>query len=63
MAFDPATVGTGPAERVADFPAGADRLVAHSTGIEHVWVAGTAIRRDGVDRPGVRPGGLLRHFS
>ena len=63
VAFDPATVGTGPAERVADFPAGADRLVAHSTGIEHVWVAGTAIRRDGVDRPGVRPGRLLRDFA
>ncbi len=63
VAFDPATVGTGPAQRVADFPAGADRLVAHSTGIQHTWVAGTAIRRDGADLAGVRPGRLLRDFA
>jgi N-acyl-D-amino-acid deacylase len=63
VAFDPATVGTGPSERVVDFPGGADRLVARSTGITHVWVNGTAIRRDGEDLPGVRPGGLLREFA
>lgn len=63
VAFDPATVGTGPAVRVTDLPGGADRLVAASTGVAHVWVRGTAIRRDGVDLPGVRPGGLLRDFS
>jgi N-acyl-D-aspartate/D-glutamate deacylase len=63
VAFDPATVGTGPSERVVDFPGGADRLVAASTGVEHVWVNGTAIRRHGEDLPGVRPGGLLRSFS
>jgi N-acyl-D-aspartate/D-glutamate deacylase len=60
VAFDPATVGTTRAERVRDFPGGADRLVARSTGIEHVWVAGTAVRRGGVDLEGVRPGRLLR---
>jgi N-acyl-D-aspartate/D-glutamate deacylase len=60
VAFDPATVGGGSETRVHDFPGGADRLVAHPTGIEHVWVRGTAVRRDGVDLPGVRPGRLLR---
>jgi N-acyl-D-aspartate/D-glutamate deacylase len=60
VAFDPATVGGGHETRVHDFPGGADRLVAHPTGIEHVWVRGTAVRRDGVDLAGVRPGRLLR---
>jgi N-acyl-D-aspartate/D-glutamate deacylase len=60
VAFDPTTVGTTRAERVHDFPGGADRLVARSTGIEHVWVAGTAVRRAGADLEGVRPGRLLR---
>jgi N-acyl-D-amino-acid deacylase len=63
VAFDPATVGSGPARRVVDFPGGADRLVADSTGVPHVWVRGTAIRRDGHDLDGVRPGGLLREFA
>jgi N-acyl-D-amino-acid deacylase len=60
VAFDPETVGTTRAERIRDFPGGADRLVARSTGIEHVWVSGTAVRRHGTDLDGVRPGGLLR---
>ena len=55
--FDPATVGTGPIRRVADFPAGADRLTAEEpTGVRHVLVNGVAIRRDGVQIPDVRPG-------
>lgn len=61
--FDPERVGTQPIERVHDLPAGADRLVARSTGIEHVFVAGQAIRRDGVDRATPEqgaPGRLLR---
>lgn len=61
VAFDPDTVGTGDLERVHDFPAGADRLVAHSTGIEHIWVDGVQTRRGGTDLDGVRPGRLLRH--
>lgn len=61
VAFDPATVGTGDLERRHDLPAGADRLVAKSFGIAHVWVAGQATRQDGVDLEGVRPGRLLRH--
>jgi N-acyl-D-amino-acid deacylase len=40
VAFDPDAIGTQPAERVWDLPAGADRLVVRSTGIEHTWVAG-----------------------
>jgi N-acyl-D-aspartate/D-glutamate deacylase len=60
VAFDPATVGTTPVERVHDQPGGADRLVVGSTGIEHVWVNGTATRRAGEDLAGARPGRLLR---
>lgn len=61
VAFDPATVGTGRITRVRDFPGGADRLVSRPTGIEHMWVNGTIVRRDGCDLDGVRPGRLLRH--
>ena len=59
VAFDPATVGTTPVERVADQPGGADRLLVRSTGVEHVWVNGVATRRDGEDLAGVAPGRLL----
>ena len=59
VVFDPDSVGSEPLERVWDLPAGADRLIAHSTGIEHVWVNGTAIRREGEDLD-ARPGTLLR---
>jgi hypothetical protein len=47
-------------ERVFDFPAGADRLVAASTGIEAVWINGVATRVGGKDVDGARPGRLLR---
>jgi N-acyl-D-amino-acid deacylase len=60
MAFDPETVGTTPAERVRDQPGGVDRLVVGSTGVEHVWVNGAAIRRDGCDLVRVAPGRLIR---
>ncbi|SEO82412.1 N-acyl-D-amino-acid deacylase family protein [Trujillonella endophytica] len=57
--FDPATVGVGPMQRVRDLPAGADRLVAPSTGIEGVWVNGERIRdADGPTQ--ARPGRVLR---
>ena len=59
VAFDMATVGSGPLRRVRDLPASADRLVADSIGIEHVWVNGVAIRRSGVDLADVRPGRQL----
>ena len=60
VAFDPATIGPGELERVWDLPGGADRLITRSTGVEHVWVNGAAIRRDGADVGGVRPGVLVR---
>lgn len=62
--FDPATVGPGPIRRVADFPAGSERLTADApTGVRHVLVNGVPIRVEGEqvgsdERPGrlVAPG-------
>jgi N-acyl-D-amino-acid deacylase len=59
-AFDADTVGVAGMERVFDLPAGADRLLARSSGIEHVWVNGSAIRLDGKDVDNARPGRLIR---
>jgi N-acyl-D-amino-acid deacylase len=59
VVFDPATVAAGPSERVTDLPGGADRLVAHSVGIEHVLVNGTPVRLDGKDLESVRPGRVI----
>lgn len=56
VAFDHETVGAGALERRWDFPAGADRLIAPSFGVEHVWVNGSLVRTDGADIPGARPG-------
>jgi N-acyl-D-aspartate/D-glutamate deacylase len=60
--FDPQTIGPGPTRRVRDFPADGERLTAEEpTGLQHVLVNGTPIRRDGVQldisarRPGTRP--------
>jgi N-acyl-D-aspartate/D-glutamate deacylase len=41
-------------------PAGSERLIIRATGIEHVWVNGVAVRRDGVEIPDTHPGRLLR---
>jgi N-acyl-D-aspartate/D-glutamate deacylase len=60
VAFDPATVGVEPLERVHDLPAGADRLIGRSIGIEHVWVNGVPTRRNGHEVEGARPGMVLR---
>ena len=59
-AFDEDRVGVAEMERVFDLPGGADRLLVRSTGIEHVWVNGQAIRHDGKDVDDARPGRLLR---
>ena len=56
VAFDPVRVAPLPIERVYDFPARGDRLLAGSVGIEHIWVNGTAIRSSGQDVPGATPG-------
>ena len=60
--FDPHSVGPGPMRRVRDFPADAERLTAEEpSGVRHVLVNGTPIRRDGAQldsaelRPGTRP--------
>ena len=56
LSNDPDTVAALANERVYDFPDATDRLVSHNVGVEHVWVAGTAIRRHGHDvdaTPGV----------
>jgi N-acyl-D-amino-acid deacylase len=60
VVFDASTVGTTRARRIHDFPAGADRLVADSTGIAHVWVGGVRTRCDGDQLTGVGAGTLLR---
>jgi N-acyl-D-aspartate/D-glutamate deacylase len=60
VAFDPATVGATALERVYDFPGGADRLIARSTGVTHTWVNGVASRTDGEDIPDAAAGQLLR---
>jgi N-acyl-D-aspartate/D-glutamate deacylase len=60
VAFDPATVGATALERVYDFPGGADRLIARSTGVTHTWVNGVASRIDGAEVPDVAAGQLLR---
>ncbi len=59
VAFDPDRVGETPLERVVDMPAGGDRLISRSVGVEHVWVAGQAIRRDGQEVEGAYPGALV----
>ena len=60
IAFDPDQVGTELNERVWDLPAGTDRLIARSRGIEWIWVNGTAVRAKGEDLEGVHPGILIR---
>jgi N-acyl-D-aspartate/D-glutamate deacylase len=59
VAFDPTTVGVGQMERMHDLPAHADRLIARSRGIAHLWVNGERVVVDGDDVP-TRPGVLIR---
>ena len=63
VAFDPDTVGVTELERVFDLPSGADRLVAHSTGIEHVWVNGVQTRADGKNVDNAYPGTVIREIG
>ncbi len=62
VAFDADTIGTQPVERVHDLPAGADRLLVGSTGVEHMWVNGVATRARGIELD-ASPGRLLRSAS
>jgi N-acyl-D-amino-acid deacylase len=59
VAFDPATVGVLPLERVHDLPQGCERIVGRSTGIEHVWVNGCPVRLDDKAVDGPEPGRIL----
>ena len=61
VVFDAATVAPGPLRRVADFPAGSERLTAdRPEGVRHVLVNGVPIQVDGVHQPDVRSGQLVR---
>ena len=59
VVFDPATVGAGPERTRTDLPGGACRLYAESTGVEQVYVNGTAVVESG-RITGATPGTLLR---
>jgi N-acyl-D-aspartate/D-glutamate deacylase len=62
VVFDPDTVDPGPLRRVADFPAGAERLTADQpAGMRHLLVNGTVVQRDSelVSTP-ERPGHVVR---
>jgi N-acyl-D-aspartate/D-glutamate deacylase len=59
--FDLDTVAPGPIRRVADFPAGSERLTADApSGMRHVLVNGTPIRVDGENDLRARPGRLVK---
>jgi N-acyl-D-amino-acid deacylase len=64
VVFDPDTVAPGPLRRVADFPAGAERLTADQPeGMAHLLVNGEVVIADGKLVPGIeqqRPGQLVR---
>jgi N-acyl-D-aspartate/D-glutamate deacylase len=61
VVFDPDTVAPGPVRRVADFPAGSERLTADApTGVRHVLVNGTPIRVDEQQDLDARPGRLAK---
>ena len=63
MLFDPATIHVSKARRVADLPAGANRLIRSAPGLHGVWVNGTQVF-DGKDYVKVKPPGqVLRRFS
>jgi N-acyl-D-aspartate/D-glutamate deacylase len=57
--FDPDEVGPGPTYFRSDLPAGEPRVYADALGINHVFVNGTQIVRDG-EHTGAHPGKALR---
>jgi N-acyl-D-amino-acid deacylase len=62
--FDPDTVGRTDKRRVADLPAGAERLVTGAEGIEAVWVNGVrVVDNNGLMSNNEHPGEVLRVFD
>jgi N-acyl-D-aspartate/D-glutamate deacylase len=59
VVFDPDTVGHRALQTRRDLPAGAPRLFAESTGVDHVLVNGTAVVSGG-ELTGAVPGRVLR---
>ena len=59
VVFDPATVGSHEPRLVTDLPGNSARLTADSVGMNHVFVNGVAILRDGV-ATGATPGTVLK---
>ncbi len=59
VVFDDGRIGCGATYTKPDLPAGAGRLYAEADGVDHVFVAGTEIVRDG-RHTGALPGSVLR---
>ncbi len=59
VVFDRARLGVGDTRFVADFPAGAGRLVVDATGYVAVVVNGEVVLAEG-EATGARPGHVLR---
>jgi N-acyl-D-amino-acid deacylase len=57
--FDPSSIGHGPTRRVFDQPGGGDRLLRDVSGIDHVFVNGRALVRDGAPASNPAAGRLL----
>jgi N-acyl-D-aspartate/D-glutamate deacylase len=61
VVFDQETVAPGPIRRLADFPAGSERLTADEpVGVRHVLVNGVPIRHEGVQDLEARSGQIVR---
>jgi N-acyl-D-aspartate/D-glutamate deacylase len=59
VVFDPKTVGSGPVHMRPDLPCNEPRIYADAYGIDHVFVNGVQIIRDG-EHTDARPGTALR---
>ena len=59
VAFDADRIAVKPLRRVRDLPGDAERLIAESIGVEHVWVNGEQVRRFGEDLDAY-PGQVVR---
>ena len=59
VVFDADEIGLGETYTKYDLPEGAGRLYAEAKGVEHVFVEGVEIVRNGEDT-GARPGTILR---